>query len=956
MFYPNLHLQIPKRDFHYTLPALITSTKAAAIVKRSPSPSIPNLIQKTENVQISALSAGSSTAQSDPGDTNTSTDPDEPVPSTSEYLRKMTDSSANPVICTQNSTTISNTNWKSGKLTSKRLDQFAQIVLPSNVQIQLAQPFGKDSPNQFFYAQKCFRHVLLPVLKSGLLSCRATKSLEKASRRARQLQMLRKKYANVNFLPLQGFQADWEATTTIRDDWKAMTSACLLHFDGDVATMVRWIGGPHVNAHLDIPSILEKLRLIVDPDIHADVSRILLLGAPAECKAFASEENFQAFLKYGNHDSVTNNQDVYASTIVKQSKRGLTLIMDPKLIHFALNAHLSPQGLVDVLHPRRKPRPLSDSSFRPWPGAMAINDWTNKKNEPKLYFASSFMNFCKWQWNLAITYPTHDRHTGDDDVQCAFPRLKYNPQLVAMHSSISNGTLSMNTGLTFGDNTSPSNWEPIARARQQLAQHYWRHEPKTVMEKAKPFLPIFKFAKPATDEERAAFAVAIPDSINTGVIDNDGNRKPPTYDHHVDDNMYGDITELMPLAAAASVIALYDILGYPDGRIPDPISWDKFESVHGHIRRVVGWDFNTRDLTFALPTDKRQAITSTLREWCTKKSCTLVEAAEFHGTLADASRANRKGRTMFFGFQNALRRTIQQRYHQVRGYYSRQSKRQHMSDQLPKHLHHRLDSLIARDVATLIWKTKTFISISDAVAFEIRSMYAIMADPNRPWSISIGHVIPRDAQFTSLGDACGIGGGAYCHELEYWFDIVWSDHTRNQFDSGAIHINILEFIVVLLQLAAAITRSEEKFHFEGKQIRPLHKLLIRSDNSPSCNWAHKVSAKSERGQLLVSIYADLIERTQLTIDCTHIAGVDNDLADYLSRPPPELITHATRCQQIYQKEPRLRSYHFFRPSPELLSCLVSRLSTAHWQASPLLPKSLGRFETVDSITSSSVTI
>ena len=89
-----------------------------------------------------------------------------------------------------------------------------------------------------------------------------------------------------------------------------MTSACLLHFDGNVATMVRWIGGPHVNAHLNIPAILEELRLIVDSSIHANVSRILLLGAPAVCQASATEENFQAYSRYGNHDSVTNNQEV----------------------------------------------------------------------------------------------------------------------------------------------------------------------------------------------------------------------------------------------------------------------------------------------------------------------------------------------------------------------------------------------------------------------------------------------------------------------------------------------------------------------------------------------------------------------------------------------------------------------------------------------------------------------
>ena len=485
-----------------------------------------------------------------------------------------------------------------------------------------------------------------------------------------------------------------------------MTSACLLHFNGDVATMVRWIGGPHVNEHLNVPAILALLKPIVDPDIYDDVKRIYTFGAPAFCNASATEANFQAFLQYGNHQSVTQNQDTFESTIIKQSKRGLTLIMDPQLIHFALNAHLSPQGLVDIDHERRKPRPLSDSSFRPFPGAFAINDWTNKANEPALHFAHSFHRFCIWQWNLAITYPDLDRHTGDDDVQCAFPRIKYNPNLVAMHSAISNGTLMMSTGLTFGDNTSPSNWEPIARARQQLAQHLWIHDPD-IISKAAPYLPPFKFAPPATPAERASFTKAIPDSINKGVLDAMGNRRPPTYDHHVDDNMYADITDLLPRAASASIIALYEIVGYPNGKIPDPISWDKFETTQGHIRRVVGWDFNTRELTFTLPNDKRTALTDLLATWLTKAQCTLLEAATLHGTLANASKAYRPGRALFFGFQNALRRAIQYRYHQVKGYYNRDKQTKILSAQLPKDLHNRLDNLIARDIAALLWRTKT---------------------------------------------------------------------------------------------------------------------------------------------------------------------------------------------------------------------------------------------------------
>jgi hypothetical protein len=100
-----------------------------------------------------------------------------------------------------------------------------------------------------------------------------------------------------------------------------MTSACVLHFNGDIATVVWWIGGPHTNNHLDVEATLTKLKPIIDPTTWTDLSRILQVGAPALCNAEArSEENFQAYLKYGNHTSVKDNQDVFEQTIVKQSK------------------------------------------------------------------------------------------------------------------------------------------------------------------------------------------------------------------------------------------------------------------------------------------------------------------------------------------------------------------------------------------------------------------------------------------------------------------------------------------------------------------------------------------------------------------------------------------------------------------------------------------------------------
>ena len=93
------------------------------------------------------------------------------------------------------------------------------------------------------------------------------------------------------------------------------------------------------------------------------------------------------------------------------------------------------------------------------------------------------------------------------------------------------------------------------------------------------------------------------------------NENPPSTTN-VDDNMYANIPNLMPRSATASIISLYEIVGYPDGRIPDPISWDKFVPAYGHIRQVAGWDFNTRSLIYTLPEDKRQSIIAALlTEW-----------------------------------------------------------------------------------------------------------------------------------------------------------------------------------------------------------------------------------------------------------------------------------------------------------------------------------------------------
>jgi hypothetical protein len=107
---------------------------------------------------------------------------------------------------------------------------------------------------------------------------------------------------------------------------------------------------------------------------------------------------------------------------------------------------------------------------------------------------------------------------------------------------------------------------------------------------------------------------------------------------------------------------------------------------------------------------------------------------------------------------------------------------------------------------------------------------------------------------------------------------------------------------------------------------------------------------------MVRIYAALLERTSIAVARRHEPGVTNELANFISRPPTHLSPPAMRHQQIFEKEPKRKLYQYFRPAPELLSSLASKLFKEQWSETTALPKQLGQFEAGNCITSSFVTL
>jgi hypothetical protein len=186
----------------------------------------------------------------------------------------------------------------------------------------------------------------------------------------------------------------------------------------------------------------------------------------------------------------------------------------------------------------------------------------------------------------------------------------------------------------------------------------------------------------------------------------------------------------------------------------------------------------------------------------------------------------------------------------------------------------------------------------------------VLQDDDTQWKQLIGFIIERDAHVVTLGDASGLGGGAYCEHLSFWFDITWSKRVTESFnrkpaDENTVHINSLEFIVVVLQYAATAVRLETlserellSIFPEGVPAQPV--MSCRTDNTAAVAWANKVTSQSSQGQRLIGVLADLLRTKKLGLNSGHIAGVQNVLADFISHPTHFASLFYQRAEQIFQ--------------------------------------------------------
>ena len=89
--------------------------------------------------------------------------------------------------------------------------------------------------------------------------------------------------------------------------------------------------------------------------------------------------------------------------------------------------------------------------------------------------------------------------------------------------------------MTFGDNYSPQNFEPVAVVCSQQATYLWDNKPEEYLEKFRQYIDAMVLDPNKWDAR--PFAQVNPDTLNMGVLDGNGNRLPPDFTTHVDNHL-----------------------------------------------------------------------------------------------------------------------------------------------------------------------------------------------------------------------------------------------------------------------------------------------------------------------------------------------------------------------------------------------------------------------------------
>ena len=835
---------------------------------------------------------------------------------------------------------------------------------PPSPRVLLRSSFGKPSTNHSFVQDACFETSFVLVLKSGFFEPADILALHSCHALLSHLLCACVHLHRYDFLWLAQYNPDWGKQQSLNRDKAYAFLACLLHYNLSVASTIRFLGNNYTGAYRDIPSIVESLRSHgIAETMISHYARVMTVGCPNHLNASTSRDNALLYWRKGNHSSIRAKIDQVMATMNKEEKNNYVIHVPHWLWRFIPHCFITPQHILEK--PGKKDRQIFDASRKYEWDSVPINAMTSTPHgsELKCEFGSVREAILVRAYNLRVTYPDDDIVVHANDVKSCFRQIKHHPDVAGAFSYILADYLFFQVGLAFGADFSPANWEAVRRTQSALAERLFFDT--SLVTKHRTILDKIKWCRSIDCRRRPRFTRAIPDALNKGILDDQGNPAPTPHGVYVDDDIYLDVADRRRFeqAIAASIEAIFMLLGEPDpARRQDPISWDKLhELLVAPVNRILGLILDLRRMTVGIPHEFiADTITLLQTTWGPhRRSFRTKEAEELTGKLNHIA----FGAPWLKYLLGNIYSSIAAALHINKSHLIRTSPR--FRDALREI---RTSPVTSSDTAKRAFYTSaaarsvhgaaTLHHINTNLRRDLRLIERTLSSPRCPTSCPISYLIPRTPIGTARSDSSLTAGGGYCPEAKFWWYIEWPQaiqartlrHVKARSDTSLVSINSLEYAAQLITMMGC-----HLSHLETKDTRidPHPVYLLECDNTAGESWLAKGCTSSATGRDLARLQAALLLDQGVGYRFGRVDTKSNVIADGISRISSEsALSHEFTL--LLAQAPSLLGCRRFLPNAALTSSIMDILlqtaCTDPLTASKQLLTDPGRFTSSPGVT------
>lgn len=820
---------------------------------------------------------------------------------------------------------------------------------PTPAQLYKAYPQEKELA---YKAEATFHNVLFFLVKGGWLEDepQSNQSAELTALRDMdpdfepiidQLPLL----MELDFSGLKEPRLDYAEQEEIEKARVWQMAACAVHYNMDFGLVTRYLSGEYTAEWRDAEEIIAALPVDVSDEDRDHIRRIINRGVPAEFNWEEPAENKAKFIRRGNSATLKSNMQLVLKTLNKEERNHHIMPFPRWMVMASPYAHHVPQTM--LVKRGKKPRLIWDGSTKMDYHDITMNEMTSIQREAPITFGGIYLLLITWIWNLRITFPDEDILLAFIDISACFRFPRVFPDLVGAFGYVIGPWFFAANAMVFGSIASASSWEPFRRAIAVLAMAYFTR--RALVDKHRQLLEMVQWSRPAN--AAVNYVQAEPCEIHRGILDENGREKPTPHHIYVDDNLMADIRRRMPSTLAAAAEAIFTVMGAPMPHLRQcAVALDKWrELTVSHSLVMLGLQFDTRAMTVGVTQEFRAEVLELLtKTWHDgRQSFTVHEMELLIGKLGRVGQAFRPVYHLMPQLYASCAYALRQNHFYMAATSRRFRKLVELAKKKPTLQDDAREiSFAIKTVAKKVHGCTERYRIPPSMKAELKILREIIADSTMDLVTPFGHIVSRTPHFNQGGDACKYGGGGWSADLRYWwhlpFDQEWvrRAHLPNNKTGKYISMNVLEMVVVVINLAAAI------YICDRDNIDLSTHPVLRSwcDNTSACSWVNYRCKESMIGRELGKLFIGLLMGTKLGIQAEWLSTDHNVVSDDISRIKKDGDGNFD-YSQLFTTHPSLKNCRQFQPSKQLLGMisdiLLNKGSVDPRIISKLEPKTLG---------------